>query len=1048
MTTPFKIHFEWKNLPEELSSKIISQLKKKSEQLCDVKADNSLISSFCLSKELANDFSGNYSEGSYPKFQFTQSFLDVPKADSEFSLFEVDKSQVNNFSNCTSSTFLSTQHADDAFQKMVENNPFVSNVENVSIICGTTAASNALFGDIYKRFLRARPKQNSQIMLMFSASPSKNYDSLLNTMKSLIAGCIETPDLSGFLSAYVTEKWNNSLNDSNDEKEIHIGFVVLACQWVRNSLTRGKMKALSSASKSLKVEITAHDWKDDDLDTAVDYLSDFCSTITRYKIEAGYLLHPAFTSEWLGSAPLERKLPPPKDISVLKPPPPPPPSVPSMTQKTVQVAPIVRQVSNSEFFTIDKDESTGKIETIQLISRKEQRSSENFVVPLLPVIRSICCLSHREQDVEIDTLFSNLERMRSCLRDSEHVGDEQKHEDPRVEKILEMIQGIGYALPEKKLKLELEGLQNIIKIVEDEFQNRISHGKDSADEFMTVISKFGENKLRNHPAIGIEYMSLQELYKIGTIVTCTDVGVLGGVEAAFRVVDCHFEPIRSLFGGKRFSFRLHLETIVALGEGEFIQVRWQEIIEHWPGRRDIRGFRFSPRPSNRSLLDSFKSNKSVLNSSLFERGLSLSKTFGTKGASHFSYESGSFFPHSTISSRMKGLGSATAEHSRASSGTAIVDIRRGLQLGHSPASTADEAGMAIAESLRLWRSVEKSITKRESFSARMERFRNAGLKTLEAIPSDSIPLCWPTVTCFSLNAKVWGHVLVDGLKPVHPDKTAWEGLVLPPETKEVLIATVGSAVRGRALEDSSQETKIAKRYRYRDVISGKGTGMLFLLSGPPGTGKTLTVQALAEYFGIPLYGLSFAELGTNISELEERLTDVLALSSHWGSLVLLDEGDALIEKRRSGEVQLNSMTGVLLRLLESFDGALFITTNRIKNIDSAALSRVTLSIRFSELNEAGIKQVWRASLIRIISDENLNENCSDPKARAEKKVDEEFSLEKLSKFGGSGRSVGAVLRIAIALAEHRECELTQVILEDAIGVWSAEHHNSSSCTIL
>ncbi len=81
----------------------------------------------------------------------------------------------------------------------------------------------------------------------------------------------------------------------------------------------------------------------------------------------------------------------------------------------------------------------------------------------------------------------------------------------------------------------------------------------------------------------------------------------------------------------------------------------------------------------------------------------------------------------------------------------------------------------------------------------------------------------------------------------------------------------------------------------------------------------------------------------------KRLIDVLFLASHWGSLILLDEGDALVEKRRSGQLMLNSMTSILLRLLESFDGTLFITSNRAASFDPVALSRVMLAIRYKPL---------------------------------------------------------------------------------------------------
>ena len=42
--------------------------------------------------------------------------------------------------------------------------------------------------------------------------------------------------------------------------------------------------------------------------------------------------------------------------------------------------------------------------------------------------------------------------------------------------------------------------------------------------------------------------------------------------------------------------------------------------------------------------------------------------------------------------------------------------------------------------------------------------------------------------------------------------------------------------------------------------------------------------------------MSFAELGSSVAELE-KLSNVLSLVSHWGVLMLFDEGDALIEKK-------------------------------------------------------------------------------------------------------------------------------------------------------
>ena len=150
--------------------------------------------------------------------------------------------------------------------------------------------------------------------------------------------------------------------------------------------------------------------------------------------------------------------------------------------------------------------------------------------------------------------------------------------------------------------------------------------------------------------------------------------------------------------------------------------------------------------------------------------------------------------------------------------------------------------------------------------------------------------------------------------------------------------------------------------------------------------------------------------------------------------MLLDEGDALVEKRSRGQLLLNSMTGVLLRLLEGFDGSLFITSNRASSFDPAALSRITLAIRFEPLDAAAKAQVWTNMLARIIGDaDGLTPDV------AAKQVGHDFDMPRLSHFSGSGRAVGAIIRLALGLCGQRRCRLSQVVLDDAIGVWSNFH---------
>jgi hypothetical protein len=105
-------------------------------------------------------------------------------------------------------------------------------------------------------------------------------------------------------------------------------------------------------------------------------------------------------------------------------------------------------------------------------------------------------------------------------------------------------------------------------------------------------------------------------------------------------------------------------------------------------------------------------------------------------------------------------------------------------------------------------------------------------------------LCPDRAYAFSLRDKSWSKFI--NSRPVHPDadhlivepvklrdlttvefrKRAFEKLVMKPEYKQTVQALVS--------------TYTADQQKFRDLVEGKGLGLVLLLHGPPGTGKTLT----------------------------------------------------------------------------------------------------------------------------------------------------------------------------------------------------------------
>ncbi len=143
-----------------------------------------------------------------------------------------------------------------------------------------------------------------------------------------------------------------------------------------------------------------------------------------------------------------------------------------------------------------------------------------------------------------------------------------------------------------------------------------------------------------------------------------------------------------------------------------------------------------------------------------------------------------------------------------------------------------------------------------------------------------------------------------------------------------------------------------------DIVEGKSGGTTVLCAGPPGVGKTLTAEVYAEIIRRPLYRVHSGQLGLSVSNMETILKDVLTRAQRWGAVMLIDEADVYI-KRRDDDITMNAVVGVFLRVLEYFNGLLFLTTNRIDDIDEAIVSRCIALIKYSPPDDAGRRRIWQ-----------------------------------------------------------------------------------------
>jgi hypothetical protein len=210
----------------------------------------------------------------------------------------------------------------------------------------------------------------------------------------------------------------------------------------------------------------------------------------------------------------------------------------------------------------------------------------------------------------------------------------------------------------------------------------------------------------------------------------------------------------------------------------------------------------------------------------------------------------------------------------------------------------------------------------------------------------------PVVLGFAFSEKLWLEFAVSGIRDIDWNEGAFDSLVLPESQKSIVKALVESHTFHPA-------------QNIDDVIQGKGRGLVAVLHGPPGTGKTLTAEGIAELLRCPLYMVSAGELGTNPRELEAELNKILDIAHSWGAVLLLDEADVFLEKRTIQDIHRNALVSIFLRLLEYFQGILFLTTNRVETFDDAFQSRIHVALRYGELTTKAKKSVWMMFLGKV-----------------------------------------------------------------------------------
>jgi DNA polymerase III delta prime subunit len=238
-------------------------------------------------------------------------------------------------------------------------------------------------------------------------------------------------------------------------------------------------------------------------------------------------------------------------------------------------------------------------------------------------------------------------------------------------------------------------------------------------------------------------------------------------------------------------------------------------------------------------------------------------------------------------------------------------------------------------------SKEKLISKFSKFFSINEKIERRSNASTVVYPDKDLPYPWDLdLRIFHLESRSYFTVHAKNVSPYRYKDLA-DKLALDKQSKDLVHILTS---------DTS--------FTNTDVIEGKGNGVIVLLMGPPGTGKTLTAEVVSENVQKPLYKISCAELGSTPDEIEKQLGKVLKRVQDWKAVLLLDEADVFVQKR-GDDLYKNAIIASLLRQLEYYSGILFLTTNRVDDIDEAILSRCTASVQYTLPKPKQAFQLWQ-----------------------------------------------------------------------------------------
>ncbi|KAK2000769.1 hypothetical protein LX36DRAFT_738928 [Colletotrichum falcatum] len=294
---------------------------------------------------------------------------------------------------------------------------------------------------------------------------------------------------------------------------------------------------------------------------------------------------------------------------------------------------------------------------------------------------------------------------------------------------------------------------------------------------------------------------------------------------------------------------------------------------------------------------------------------------------------------------------------------------------------------------------------------------------------DDVLLLPNRVFAFVLRTRKWaclplGSGILDNqahsLTRMKEDHQAWDNLQIDDGHRTIIKSLMATHFRKKRSER-----------RQFDIIQDKGKGLIILLHGVPGVGKTSTAETVAQYYNKPLLPITCGDLGMTPAEVENNLQSSFQMAQAWDCVLLLDEADVFLAERSNDNIERNALVSVFLRVMEYYEGILFLTTNKVGSFDEAFKSRMSMALYYPPLSQEQTRRIWEMQMDRT-------EALSEEAAPGDESQYVRFSRDEIAALAATlwgmqttrddcrpvwnGRQIRNAFQTAVALAEWHKRE--------------------------